>query len=67
MLIQHITHTCLSVQVTGHKELCACVRTLDGGMQDLVKKKHTVVQDVTSQTPTIICSKDTKHVAQKHE
>jgi hypothetical protein len=59
---------CSSVQVRENKELCACVRTLDGDMQELVKKKkHAVVQDVTSQTPTINCSKDNKHIAQKHE
>jgi hypothetical protein len=52
------------VQEGGHKELRSSVCTLDGGMQDLVKNKLTAVQDVTSQTPTINCSKDSKHIAQ---
>jgi len=33
----------------------------------MVEEKHAAVQDVTAQTPTINCSKDSKLFMQKHE
>ena len=53
-----------SERVQGIVLMCAHAGWWHAGLS---QKKHAVVHDVTSQTATIYCSKDSKHIAQKHQ